>query len=112
MRLPPCISLRLVKWLVLGRRSSSADRVCRQTDAVLLGANWNNASNSGSRASNWNNAPSNSNSNISARASCEYNECKIIRRFGYGLPGWLQSCGQLSVDLLREIQNPVRDSGA
>lgn len=36
-------------------------------DAVLLGANWDNGANSGSRAANWNNSPSNSNSNIGGR---------------------------------------------
>ena len=35
--------------------------------AVLLGGNWNNGANSGSRNWNWNNAPSNSNNNIGAR---------------------------------------------
>lgn len=35
--------------------------------AVLLGANWDNAGNSGSRSANWNNSPSNSNGNVSAR---------------------------------------------
>jgi hypothetical protein len=38
--------------------------------AVLLGANWGNASYSGSRASIWSIAPSYSNGSISARASC------------------------------------------
>lgn len=38
--------------------------------AVLLGANWLNASNSGSRVSNWYYAPSYSASSVSARASC------------------------------------------
>lgn len=38
--------------------------------AVLLGASWNNASNSGSRASFWSSAPSSSGSDFSARASC------------------------------------------
>ena len=35
--------------------------------AVLFGGNWDNTSNSGSRASNWNNSPTNSNNNIGAR---------------------------------------------
>jgi len=39
--------------------------------AVLLGANWNNGANSGSRCSNWNNAASNSNNNIGSRFACE-----------------------------------------
>lgn len=34
---------------------------------MLLGGNWNNGANSGSRCSNWNNAPTNSNNNISSR---------------------------------------------
>lgn len=40
-------------------------------NAVLLGGNWNNGANSGSRCSNWNNAPTNSNNNIGARGVCE-----------------------------------------
>ncbi len=40
-------------------------------NAVLLGGNWNNGANSGSRYSNWNNAPTNSNNNIGARGVCE-----------------------------------------
>lgn len=36
-------------------------------DAVLLGANWDNGANSGSRSANWNNSPSNSNGNIGGR---------------------------------------------
>lgn len=37
----------------------------------MLGGNWNNGANSGSRASNWNNLPSNSNNNIGARGRCD-----------------------------------------
>lgn len=40
-------------------------------DAVILGGNWNNGANSGSRCSNWNNAASNSNNNIGVRFSCD-----------------------------------------
>jgi hypothetical protein len=40
-------------------------------NAVLLGGNWNEAANSGSRASNWNNSPTNSNTNIGARGVCD-----------------------------------------
>jgi len=36
-------------------------------NAAIFGGNWNETSNSGSRASNWNNAPSNSNNNIGSR---------------------------------------------
>ena len=39
--------------------------------ASIFGGNWDNAANSGSRASNWNNYPWNSNGNISARLVCE-----------------------------------------
>jgi len=39
--------------------------------AVILGGNWNNAANSGSRSSNWNNAASNSNNNIGSRFACD-----------------------------------------
>ena len=42
--------------------------------AVLFGGNWDNTSNSGSRASNWNNSPTNSNNNIGARGVCENKE--------------------------------------
>ena len=53
--------------------------------AVLLGANWNNGANSGSRCSNWNNATSNSNNNIGSRFACE-DETKVFsvlhRRYG------------------------------
>ena len=35
--------------------------------AALLGGNWNDGANAGSRYSNWNNAPSNSNNNIGSR---------------------------------------------
>lgn len=40
-------------------------------NAVIFGGNWDNTSNSGSRASNWNNSPTNSNNNIGARGVCE-----------------------------------------
>ena len=39
--------------------------------AALLGGNWNNGSNAGSRCSNWNNGPSNSNNNIGGRGACD-----------------------------------------
>lgn len=39
--------------------------------AAIFGGNWNNAANSGSRASNWNNYPWNSNNNIGARGVCD-----------------------------------------
>ncbi len=39
--------------------------------AVLLGGNWNEAANSGSRCSNWNNSATNSNANIGARGVCD-----------------------------------------
>jgi len=47
--------------------------------AVLLGANWSNGANAGSRASNWNNAPSNSNNNIGSRAVCDDNALDYLR---------------------------------
>lgn len=40
-------------------------------NAVLLGGNWNDGANAGSRYSNWNNSPTNSNNNIGARGVCE-----------------------------------------
>ena len=45
---------------------------------VLLGGNWDNASDSGSRASNWNNSPTNSNGNIGARGVCEDKELVFL----------------------------------
>jgi hypothetical protein len=43
-----------------------------QPCAALLGGNWSNTSYSGARAANWSNAPSNSGSNIGARARCDH----------------------------------------
>lgn len=40
-------------------------------NAVIFGGSWENAADSGSRASNWNNSPTNSNNNIGARGVCE-----------------------------------------
>jgi hypothetical protein len=40
-------------------------------NAAILGGNWNETSNSGSRCSNWNNSPTNSNNNIGSRGVCE-----------------------------------------
>lgn len=40
--------------------------------AVLLGANWTDGSNAGSRASSWDFAPSFSSNSIGARASCDH----------------------------------------
>ena len=51
-------------------------------DAVLLGANWDNGANSGSRSANWNNSPSNSNSNIGGRGLSD--DSKHLRRSGHG----------------------------
>jgi hypothetical protein len=39
--------------------------------AAILGGDWTNGANSGSRASNWNNYPWNSNGNIGARGRCD-----------------------------------------
>jgi len=56
--------------------------------AVLFGGNWDNASNSGSRASNWNNSPTNSNSNIAVRGVCENKEFESSKlRRCYGTAG-------------------------
>jgi hypothetical protein len=52
-------------------------------DAVILGGNWNNGANSGSRCSNWNNAASNSNNNIGARFSCEHISKLLYKRYGF-----------------------------
>jgi hypothetical protein len=54
-------------------------------NAALFGGNWDNTSNSGSRASNWNNSPTNSNNNIGVRGVCEGNkkvETPLCRRYG------------------------------
>ena len=57
--------------------------------AVLFGGNWDNAANSGSRASNWNNSPSNSNENIGARGVCEDNEKALSMLYlRQGVVGW------------------------
>ena len=40
--------------------------------AVLFGGNWDNTSNSGSRASIWNISPTNSFNNIGARGVCDH----------------------------------------
>lgn len=55
--------------------------------AVLLGGNWNNGVNSGSRYSNWNNAPTNSNNNIGARGVCEYARLAVPLGHRYGAAG-------------------------
>lgn len=49
--------------------------------ASIFGGNWDNAANSGSRASNWNNYPWNSNGNIGARLVCEdmINRNKVLQ---------------------------------
>jgi hypothetical protein len=49
-------------------------------NAAIFGGNWNNTSNSGSRASNWNNSPANSNNNISSRGVCEDTSFKLLHR--------------------------------
>lgn len=51
-------------------------------DAVILGGNWNNGANAGSRCSNWNNAASNSNNNIGVRFSCE--DISLLLCIGHG----------------------------
>lgn len=54
-------------------------------NAVIFGGNWDNAANSGSRASNWNNSPTNSNDNIGARGVCEDKKkvaASLCRRHG------------------------------
>jgi hypothetical protein len=52
-------------------------------DAVILGGNWNNGANAGSRCSNWNNAASNSNNNIGVRFSCEHISKLLYERYGF-----------------------------
>lgn len=71
------------------------NRVCTRDAAVLLGANWNNGSNAGSRASNWNNAPDNSNSNIGSRAACDH--YRIV------LPGYLRVPGATAFQVVSRV---------
>jgi hypothetical protein len=52
-------------WSTAG--TDGRGQVFNMPDAALLGGNWGNGANSGSRCSNWNNGPSNSNNNIGAR---------------------------------------------
>jgi len=47
-------------------------QVFQQSNALLLGGNWDSAANSGSRASNWSVAPSSSGSSLGARGRCEH----------------------------------------
>jgi hypothetical protein len=59
-------------------------------NAVILGGNWDNGANCGSRASNWNNSPSNSNNNIGCRGVCDDKEvgftwARPVLRYAYGL---------------------------
>jgi len=51
--------------------------------AVILGGNWNNGSNSGSRCSNWNNSASNSNNNIGVRCACEHISKLLYKCYGF-----------------------------
>jgi len=46
-------------------------KVIQVADGALLGGNWNNASNAGSRCMNFNNTLWNSNNNIGARGCCD-----------------------------------------
>jgi hypothetical protein len=52
-------------------------------DAVILGGNWNNGANSGSRCSNWNNSASNSNNNIGVRCACDDISISLYKRYGF-----------------------------
>lgn len=56
-------------------------------NAVLLGGNWNNGANSGSRCSNWNNAPTNSNNNIGVRGVCEDTRLELPLGLRHGAAG-------------------------
>lgn len=51
--------------------------------AVILGGNWNNGSNAGSRCSNWNNSASNSNNNIGVRFACDDISNLLYKRYGF-----------------------------
>jgi retron-type reverse transcriptase len=56
-------------------------------NAAIFGGNWDETSNSGSRASNWNNSPTNSNNNIGARGVCEDISNTLSLCCGYGTAG-------------------------
>ena len=56
---------------------------------MILGGNWNNTVNSGSRTSNWNNSPSNSNNNIGGRGVCDVKDLALRNLRVAGRP-----CGQ------------------
>ncbi|MEN6645149.1 MAG: hypothetical protein ABFE08_22120, partial [Armatimonadia bacterium] len=47
-------------------------QVYQQENAVILGGNWANAANSGSRSGDWYNAPSNSNVSVGGRGACDH----------------------------------------
>lgn len=57
---------------------------------VIFGGNWNNGTDSGSRASNWNNSPSSSNNNIGSRGVCDDESQADVLCHGFGLAGRLQ----------------------
>lgn len=54
-----------------GRLDQVKEKVIQVADGALLGGNWNNASNAGSRCMNFNNTLWNSNNNIGARGCCD-----------------------------------------
>jgi hypothetical protein len=75
--------------------------------AVILGGNWNNGSNSGSRTSNWNNQPWNANNNISARfAAVATDLCRYAPLFLRGIGQVLQQGASLCIQL-RQTQGRV-----
>lgn len=55
----------------VGRLDQVKKKVMQVADGALLGGNWNNGSNAGSRCLNFNNTLWNSNNNIGARACCD-----------------------------------------
>jgi|AntRauMFilla1563_2_1112583.scaffolds.fasta_scaffold34417_3 hypothetical protein len=55
--------------------------------AVILGGNWNESGNSGSRSSNWNNSPTNLNDNIGGRGVCDVKDFALCNREVAGRPG-------------------------
>jgi hypothetical protein len=75
--------------------------------AVILGGNWNNTSNSGSRTSNWNNQPWNANNNIGARfAAVATKMCRFVPLFSRGIGRVLQQGASLYIQL-RQTQGRV-----
>lgn len=82
-------------------------------NAVLLGGNWNDTSNSGSRCSNWNNAASNSNSNIGSRFACDnyLSAPAASRRAGPAIPSGQPAMPSFGKYIKRFREPPITENG-